>query len=389
VFPRVAARHLLLLLSLALTGTGRPTPASAQPPPLAQPTITRRPFGRAPTGEEVPLYTLTNARGMQVAVTPWGATVVSVKVPDRHGKLDDVVLGFDSLDGYLARNPYFGATVGRYGNRIAQGRFTLDGREYTLARNNGQNHLHGGTVGFNKKLWSARELRGQSDIGLELRYSSPDGEEGYPGRLDTTVTFTLTQRAELRIDYQARTDQPTVVNLTNHSYFNLAGGGDVLGYSVWIKASRFTPTDAGLIPTGELRRVKGTPFDFTTPHRIGERIDADDEQIRFAKGYDDNWVLDGPAGRLRPVARVTDPISGRVMEVLTTEPGLQFYTSNTLNGSIQGKGGRSYGPHSAFCMETQHFPDSPNHPGFPSTSLRPGKLYRSSTVYRFSIQRRR
>ena len=341
-------------------------------------------FGKTGTGQEVALYTLTNAKGVQVAITPWGATVTSIRVPDRGGKLGDVVLGYDSLEGYLGNNPYFGAIVGRYGNRIAKGQFTLDGKAYTLARNNGENHLHGGTKGFDKKLWSAREVPSASGPSLELKYTSPDGEEGYPGKLDVTVTYTLSNANELRIDYLATTDTPTVVNLTNHSYFNLAGEGDVLAHRVQISAARFTPVDKGLIPTGELRSVKGTPFDFTVAHTIGERIEAGDEQIKFGKGYDHNWVLDGRAGRLRLAAHVSEPRSGRVLEVLTTEPGLQFYSGNFLDGSNRGKGGQAYAQRAGFCMETQHFPDAPNRPTFASTTLRPAQRYQSTTVYRFS-----
>jgi aldose 1-epimerase len=341
-------------------------------------------FGKASTGQEVLLYTLTNSTGAQVGITPWGATVTSIRVPDRSGKLGDIVLGFDTLQRYIANNRYFGAIVGRYGNRIANGKFMLDGKAYALARNNGENHLHGGIAGFDKKLWDAREVPGANGPALELKYTSPAGEEGYPGQLDVTVSYTLTNANELRIDYLATTDQPTVVNLTNHSYFNLAGAGDVLAHRVQIHAARFTPVDAGLIPTGELRSVTGTPFDFTTAHSIGERIDAGDEQIKFGKGYDHNWVLDGIAGQLRLAARVSEPSSGRVLEVLTTEPGLQFYSGNFLDGTNHGKGGQTYLHRAGFCMETQHFPDAPNKPSFASTTLLPGQRYQSTTLYRFS-----
>jgi aldose 1-epimerase len=347
-------------------------------------------FGRTKAGEEVLLYRLTNSHGMEVAISPLGATVVSISVPDRNGVAADVVLGFDSLEGYLGSYPYFGATVGRYGNRIAKGRFRLDGKEYVLATNNGANHLHGGGVGFDKRLWTAHEVSSKAGPGVELHYTSADGEEGYPGKLEASVTYTLTESNELRIEYHATTDKPTIVNLTNHSYFNLAGQGnpagkgDVLGHVVQIKAARFTPIDAGFIPTGEIRSVKGTAFDFTTPHTIGERIGAKDEQLTNGKGYDHNWLLDGPAGKLRVVARVSEPTSGRVMEVLTTEPGLQFYSGNFLDGTNVGKGNTIYAVRSGFCMETQHYPDSPNEARWPSTTLRPGHVYRSTTVYRFS-----
>ncbi|MCC7463895.1 MAG: galactose mutarotase [Gammaproteobacteria bacterium] len=348
--------------------------------------VTQVPFGRY-SGAEVALYTLTNANGVAVSITPWGATLVGLKVPDRHGKPADVVLGFDSLAGYLGKHPYFGGIIGRFGNRIARGRFTLDGKPYSLAVNDGENHLHGGKAGFDKRLWQARAVQSPYGPGIEMTYASADGEEGYSGKLAVTVTYTLNDANELRIDYQATTDKPTVVNLTNHAYFNLAGegAGDVLGHVVQINAARFTPTDAGLIPTGELRSVKGTPFDFTAPHAIGERIHGADEQLKFGIGYDHNWVLDGVAGTLRLAARVSEPRSGRVMEVLTTEPGLQLYTGNFLDGSIRGKSGRIYGHRTAFCMETQHFPDTPNKPAFPPTTLRPGQRYHTTTVYRFSI----
>jgi aldose 1-epimerase len=351
---------------------------------IADSTLAPRNFGKTKSGADVALHTLSNAKGMKVTITPWGATVVSIQVPDRNGKMADVVLGFDSLEGYLGSNPYFGAIVGRYGNRIAKGEFKLQGKSYTLARNNNANHLHGGVAGFDKRLWTARRVDGAAGAALELKYTSADGEEGYPGKLEITVTYTLTAASELRIDYLATTDKPTVVNLTNHSYFNLAAGGTVLGHQVQINATRYTPVDSGLIPTGELRAVKGTPFDFTTPHTIGERIGANDEQIKFGIGYDHNWVLDGVAGQLRLAARVTEPTSGRVLEVLTTEPALQFYTGNFLDGTVKGKGGKAYVHRAAFCMETQHYPDSPNQASFPTTTLLPGQRYQTTTVYRFA-----
>ena len=352
--------------------------------------MTKQPFGKSPAGEEVSLYTLSNSKGMQAAITTYGGIVVSLKAPDRAGQPADVVLGFDTLEGYLKGHPYFGAIIGRYGNRIAKGRFKLDGFEYKLARNNGENHLHGGINGFDKALWKARELAAADGQSLELSYVSRDGEEGYPGDLSVTVTYTLTEASELRIAYRATTDKPTVVNLTNHSYFNLAGQGegDILGHQVMINADRFTPVDAGLIPTGELRSVEGTPFDFRQPHAIGERINAADEQMKLGLGYDHNFVLNGAAGTLRLAARVSEPSSGRVMEVLTTEPALQLYTGNFLDGTITGKGGKVYHHRCGFCMETQHYPDSPNQPGFPSVVLRPGGRYQTTTVYRFSVEGR-
>ena len=338
-------------------------------------------WGKTPDGQSVELYTLANAKGAEARIATYGGTVVSLKVPDRSGAMGDVVAGFDNLEGYLKPPPYFGAIIGRYGNRIGKGRFSLNGTEYTLAKNNGENHLHGGVRGFDKRVWTAKALSPQS---LELTYVSKDGEEGYPGNLSATVIYSLTDANELKIEYSATTDKETVVNLTNHSYFNLAGEGDILGHEVVINADRFTPVDKGLIPTGELRSVAGTPFDFRAAKTIGERIEQKDEQLIFGGGYDHNWVLNRSGSGLESAARVTDPKSGRVMDVLTTEPGLQFYTGNFLDGTLQGKG-RVYARRSAFCMETQHFPDSPNKPGFPSTVLTPGNRYQTTTVYRFSV----
>jgi len=336
----------------------------------------------------VQLYTLTNQHGMRATITNYGGIVTSLWVPDSEGNLGDVVLGYDTLDDYIASSPYFGALVGRYGNRIANGRFALDSIEYTLAVNNGPNHLHGGLVGFDKVVWEAEPYATTEEVGVNLSYVSIDGEEGYPGNLTVRVTYALTANDELRIDYALETDKATVANVTHHGYFNLAGhaSGDILGHELMLAADRFTPVDEGLIPTGELRDVEGTPMDFRVPDAIGERIDADDEQIQFGGGYDHNWVLNGDAGTLRLAARVHEPASGRVMEVLTTEPGVQFYAGNFLDGSNLGKGGVAYAHRSGFCLETQHFPDSPNHPEFPSTVLRPGVLYESTTIYGFSTQ---
>jgi aldose 1-epimerase len=359
---------------------------------LNKPRVTRqissRPFGKTPEGEQVDLYTITNANGASVAISTYGGVIVSLKMPDRAGKMGDVVLGFDKFEDYLKAGPYFGAIIGRYANRIAHATFTLDGIEYKLAKNNGDNSLHGGTRGFDKRLWIAKEAPLQ---GLELHYTSGDGEEGYPGSLSATVTYGLSDNNELQIDYLATTDKETVLNLTNHSYFNLAGQGegDILQHQVMISADRFTPVDKDMIPTGELRRVAGTPFDFRQTHAIGDRIDAADEQLMLAKGYDHNFVLNNAGASLDLVARITDPKSGRAMDVLTTEPGLQFYTANFLNGSLKGKGGKVYGRRSAFCMETQHFPDSPNRPDFPSTVLESGVPFKSTTIYRFSTDSHR
>jgi aldose 1-epimerase len=347
--------------------------------------VKSEPFGRTATGQEIDRYTLENASGMQVGIINYGGIVTSIRTPDRGGQITDVVLGFDSLDGYLGTHPYFGAIVGRYGNRIAKGRFTLDGIEYKLARNDGENALHGGVRGFDKQIWRAREI----PSGVELRYLSKDGEEGYPGALDVTVTYTLNGENELKIEYAAVTDRQTVVNLTNHSYFNLSGqgDGDILGHEVTINADRFTPVDAGLIPTGEAAPVEGTPFDFRKPTAIGARIHEDDEQLLRGKGYDHNFVLNSSGSRLSLAARVKDPKSGRVLEVLTDQPGVQFYAGNFLDGSVKGKGGRAYGQRQGFCLETQHFPDSPNQPGFPSTVLKPGERYRTTTIFRFRAPR--
>jgi aldose 1-epimerase len=364
--------------------------ASAAPTPK----ITQKSFGRMPDGTNVTLYTLTNAGGAEVQITNYGGAVVSLKMPDKNGKLDDVVLGFDTLPGYLQQgNPYFGALIGRYGNRIAKGKFTLDGATYNLAVNNGPNSLHGGKKGFDKVVWTASPVAPSANgaVGLELSYQSLDGEEGYPGSLYVKVAYTLTQDNALKIDYTATTDKTTVLNLTNHAYFNLngAGSGDILDHVVQINADRITPVDENLIPTGELKSVAGTPFDFRQPMAIGARIDQDEQQIKYGGGYDHNFVLNGASGTGMPflAARVLAPKSGRVMEVLTTEPGVQFYTGNFLDGTLKGKGGKTYKKRYAFCLETQHFPDSPNHPSFPSTTLKPGETYQQTTIYRFSTEK--
>jgi aldose 1-epimerase len=348
--------------------------------------IAKKQFGTLPDGRDVELYVLTNHNGMRASITTYGGIVTSLTAPDRNGRFADVVLGFDDLDGYLVGHPYFGAIVGRYGNRIAKGRFTLDDQDYVLARNNGENHLHGGVAGFDKALWRAAPHFHPDGPRLSLTYVSADGEEGYPGRLDVTVDYTLTHENELRIDYRATTDKPTHINLTNHSYFNLIGPGvgDISSHELLINADHFTPVDNGLIPTGEIRSVAGTPMDFREPTAIGNRIDGDDEQLRFGSGYDHNWVLNQDDTALSHAARVYEPTSGRAMEVLTRESGVQFYTANFLDGSISGKGGTVYGRRCALCLETQHFPDSPNRPEFPTTVLRPGEVYESTTIYRFS-----
>ncbi len=374
-----------LLLALTLTGV------KCTAEPAAKSSVKVQPFGAIASGEKANLYVLTNSRGMTVAITNYGATVVSIKVPDRAGKFADVVLGFETAKEYEDGTAHIGGTVGRYANRIAHGSFTLAGKTYTLPKNNGENTLHGGLLSFDKKMWTAKEVPSKEGLAIEFTYTSPDGEEGFPGTMNVTVVFTLMNaKNELKIEYNASTDKPTVVNLTNHSYFNLAGqgNGDILSQTLQLNASKFTPVDSGLIPTGELRGVRGTPFDFLKPVAIGERINGTDEQLKLGRGYDHNWVLDRKTGfsgiELAAVAR--DPKSGRVLEVLTTEPGIQFYTGNFLDGTAHGKGGKVYEQRYAFCLETQHFPDSPNHAGFPSATLFPSKPYHSTTIFRFSTK---
>jgi aldose 1-epimerase len=372
----MALAGLLMIVSLA--GCGR----------TAVPSVQKSFFGRMADGTAVDLYTLKNKNGLEARITNYGGIVVSLKVPDRKGAFGDVVLGYDSLSSYVANNPFFGCLVGRYGNRIAKGKFRLDGVEYKLAVNNRPNHLHGGLKGFDKVVWNAEPVAEKKDAAVKLSYLSKDGEEGYPGNLAVTVVYTLTDSNSLKIDYSAVTDKPTPCNLTNHSYFNLSAGAesDILGTELTIDADRMTPVDQTLIPTGELKSVEGTPFDFRKPVKIGARIDDKDEQIQFGGGYDHNFALNGTAGTMRPAAAASDPASGRVMEVFTTEPGVQFYTGNFLDGSITGKNGIVYKKRSGFCLETQHFPDSPNHPGFPSTILKPGETYQTTTIYKFSVK---
>jgi aldose 1-epimerase len=346
---------------------------------------TRSEFGKLPDGHTIDRYTLKNRNGMEVQVLTYGGIVTSIRVPDRSGKLDDVVLGYDTMEPYIRNPSYFGAIIGRYANRIANGKFTLDGMTYTLATNNRPNHLHGGTRGFDKEVWTVSS----SSPGalLVLKYRSPDGEEGYPGNVDVQVSYTLTDKNELNIQYRATADKATPINLTSHSYFNLAGAGmrDVLDHELTLYADSFTPADASLIPTGVIATVQGTPFDFRTPARIGARINDSIEQLRQASGYDHNFVVRRKNAGLVPAAKVLEPTTGRVLEVSTTEPGVQLYTANTLNAV--GKSGRTYGKYSAFCLETQHYPDSPNKQQFPSTILRPGVDWKSQTVYKFSVSK--
>jgi aldose 1-epimerase len=346
----------------------------------AKTNVRKQPFGETSDGTAVDLYTLADGK-VEVRITNYGGIIVSLRTPGRDGKIEDIVLGYDSFEGYRANPAYFGAIIGRYANRIAHGKFELNGKTYSIPKNNGDNALHGGIRGFNKVVWTAQEIKD----GIELSYVSPDGDQGFPGTLSTTVRYTLDDAA-LRIEYSATTDKDTVLNLTNHSYFNLAGQGkgEVLGHVAKIDAAKFTPVDASLIPTGEMKPVKGTPFDFRTPHAIGERIDANNEQLKLGLGYDHNFVLDHPEGQLAEAAEVYEPTTGRILKVLTTEPGVQLYTGNHLDGSITGKQGIVYRPRFAFCLETQHFPDSPNHPSFPSTELKPGQKFHSVTVFQFS-----
>jgi aldose 1-epimerase len=349
--------------------------------------ISKKPFGTV-DGQAVELYTLKNGNGVQASITTYGGIVTSFLVPDKTGKISDIVLGYDNVDGYVKSSPYFGCLVGRYGNRIAKGKFTLNGQTYTLATNNGPNALHGGLKGFDKVVWKAVKAEvGPDGPRLELNYVSKDGEEGYPGTLNVTAVYTLTSDNAIKLDYTATTDKDTVVNLTQHSYFNLRGHGDVNGHVVQINADKFTPVDSTLIPTGELRPVEGTPFDFRKPTPIGARLNSDDEQIKFGNGYDHNWVVSEKAtGKLTKQAVVTEPESGRKLEVFSTEPGLQFYGGNFLDGTITGKGGWTYQFRNGFCMEPQHFPDSPNQANFPSTVLKPGQTYKNTIIYRLSVQ---
>jgi aldose 1-epimerase len=351
-------------------------------------TITQADFGQSPDGKPVVLYTLRNASGAEADIMNYGGILQKLVMPDRQGNLADVVLGYDNLQGYVNKTPYFGALIGRYGNRIAGGQFTLNGQTYHLAQNDGVNSLHGGLKGFDKVVWTARPLMTAAGPSLILSYVSPDGEEGYPGNLEVTAVYTLTEHNALKLEFTARTDRPTVVNLTHHSYFNLGGqgSGDILGDVVYINANQTTPVVKGLIPTGDFADVSGTPFDFRQPTAIGARINDPNPVLQYGPGYDHNWVINKPMGTFGLMARVSDPKSGRVMEVWSDQPGLQFYAGNFLDGSIKGKGGVAYQIHDAFCMEPQHYPDSPNQPNFPSTELDPGQTYHSTIVYKFSTE---
>ena len=385
----------LMILTAIAACAGKKADRKIEPPRTAS--VTQAPFGTTTDGQSVKVYTLTNASGMELRATNYGGVILSLRVPDRNHELGDVVLGFDSLPAYETVSPYFGALIGRYGNRIAKSRFTLDGHTYTLAKNNGPNSLHGGNIGFNKVVWAAEPFQKPDSVGIVLTRTSPDGEEGYPGNLKVTVTYTLTDSNEVIFDYRATTDKATPINLTQHSYFNLAAEDttDILGTVVMINADSFTPVDSTQIPTGEIKSVSNTPFDFRTPIKIGARIDESDEQLKIGKGYDHNFALRKDSAsdtdhdmtpRMTLAATAYDPLSGRVMKVYTTEPGLQFYTGNFLDGTLHGKGGVAYKLRSGFAMETQHFPDSPNQPKFPSTILRPGQQCHSRSIYRFSVK---
>lgn len=350
--------------------------------------IEKATYGTMPDGKTADVYTLRNASGMIARITNYGGIITELQAPDKNGKFEDVTLGLDSLSSYVKDSPFFGALVGRYGNRIAKGKFTLDGKTYSLPINNMGNALHGGKVGFDKVLWEATPVDGDEPA-LKLKYTAKDGEEGYPGNLSVEVTYTLQKNDALKIDYQATTDKPTVVNLTNHTYFNLTGGAkrDILDHVVTLNADRFVPVDKTLIPTGKLQPVSGTPFDFTKPTAVGIRInDSTDTQIKYGGGYDHAWVLNGDANAMKQAATVYEPTSGRVMEVRTTEPAVQFYTGNFLNGKVTGREGKPYGKRYALCLETEHYPDSPNQPSFPTTVLRPGQTYKTTTIYQFSTK---
>jgi aldose 1-epimerase len=374
-----------LVLSAALAAQAGAPPAAGGA--MSRATVTRAPFGKLPDGTAVEAFTLTNANGMEVRAITYGAIITHLKAKDRAGKLDDIVLGYDDLAGYVKQNPYFGAIVGRYGNRIAKGQFTIDGKTYTLAKNNGPNHLHGGIKGFDKVVWKGEPFEKGGDVGVVFTHVSPDGDEGYPGTLTARVTYTLTPKDELRVDYLASSDKATHVNLTQHTYFNLAGPGtrDILDHRLRIDADRYTPVDETLIPTGELAQIAGTPFDFRQPHAIGERINADHVQLKHGKGYDHNFVLNRKAAGLAEVIEVSEPTTGRTLRIATTEPGVQFYSGNFLDGTIKGKGGRVYQQRYGFCLETQHYPDSPNKPNFPTTLVRPRQDYRTTTVFTFGV----
>jgi len=379
--PKVAAHRIFAIAVLVVLSL---SPGFAQAPAKQKAGVERSEFGKLDDGTVIEAFTLRNASGATAKIITYGATLQSLQVPDRNGKMADVVLGFDDVKGYTGDHPHFGGIIGRYANRIGKGRFTIDGKEYQLALNNGPNTLHGGLVGFDHKVWKGGTVVNSKNA-VRLTYTSPDGEEHFPGNLTVNVTYSLTDDNALKIDYSATTDKPTVLNLTNHSYFNLNGSGDVLNYVLQMNASKYTLADSTLIPNGELASVKGTPYDFLQPTKIGARMD-EVAKVKEQGGYDNNFVVDGKPSKLRRAAAVTDPASGRTMEVWTTEPGVQLYTANWLDGSITGKGGTKYQQYGAVCLETQHYPDSPNHPKFPTTLLRPGQHYRQTTIYKFAAK---
>lgn len=374
---------LLCVLALLLCSTG-----ACRTNRKVEPSMKTTVFGKLPDGREVHQYTLTNKAGMVVQIINYGAAITSLRVPDKDGKIEDVVLGYDSPQGYVDGTTYFGAVVGRYGNRIAKGRFQLDGKEYQLTVNDGENHLHGGKIGFNKVLWDAKVLNDTGEPALQLQYVSRDGEEGYPGTVTLKVTYTLTGKNELRVDYEGTTDKPTILNPTQHSYFNLSGSftNTILDHQLMIEADGITPVDKGLIPTGQIMSVANTPFDFRNSTAIGSRIDDPDPQLILGHGYDHNWVLRNGAGKIRKAAELYEPKSGRVLAVFTDQPGLQFYTGNFIDGSAKGKDGIAYQRRTGLCLETQAFPDTPNKPQFPSATLRPGQIYHQTTIFQFSTR---
>jgi aldose 1-epimerase len=381
-------RPLLILAAALAAGCGSGESSNPVPQQQPQPLLTETPFGRTPAGDVVNGVTLRNRNGIEARIITVGGTIVSLRTPDRAGAIDDIVLGFDEVSPYLEKtNPYFGSIIGRYANRIANGRFAIDGKTHQLAKNDGENHLHGGTKGWDKMLWTSEPFQQSEGVGVILRYRSPAGDENYPGTVNATVTYTLNEQNQLIVDYHAVTDAPTIINLTQHSYFNLGGAKttDILGHELMLSADQYTPVNATLIPTGELATVEGTPFDFRTPTAIGARIGDKNEQLTRGRGYDHNFVVRRTGPGLELAARVVDKTTGRSLEIATTEPGIQFYSGNFLDGSLKGKGGRVYPHRSGFCLEPQHYPDSPNQKSFPPTVLRPGEEYRSQTVFTFGI----